>query len=73
MTHQELDAEYGEKKQIYDSALVGIDSDVSALKHQIQQYRDDIKHDESQYHVLHSKLRVLDISQEKVMGEMKVF
>lgn len=64
-THQELETEYIEKKKVYDSALVGIESTVSALDQQVKEYREEIYANQGKYHHLNSLMELADVCQEK--------
>ena len=71
--HEELETNYNEKKRIYDAALAGLDSEVNTLDQQVKLFQQDIQNDQTRYHYLNSMMRLLDISQDRVMGEMKAY
>ncbi|KAI8916880.1 hypothetical protein BC831DRAFT_485830 [Entophlyctis helioformis] len=70
---QELEAEYIEKKRLYDATIIGIESETAELEQEIKSNRQDIANDQSRYHYLQSMLRLTEISQDRVMSEMKAY
>ncbi|KAL2920089.1 hypothetical protein HK105_200155 [Polyrhizophydium stewartii] len=70
---QELETEYLEKKRLYDATIIGLESETAELEMEIKSNRQDIVNDQSRYHYLHSMLRLAEISQDRVMVEMKSY
>ncbi|KAI8801008.1 hypothetical protein BJ742DRAFT_48404 [Cladochytrium replicatum] len=70
---QELEAEYSEKKRVFDAIMLGLDSDANQLDHEVKNYRQDILNDQSRVHYLQQMCQAMDINQERVMQEMKAY
>ncbi|KND05085.1 uncharacterized protein SPPG_00760 [Spizellomyces punctatus DAOM BR117] len=70
---QELETEYGEKKRLYDATMVGLDSEAVQLEQEVKLYRQDILNDQSRYHYLNMQIGLADITNERIMQEMKAY
>ncbi|KAJ3091770.1 Intraflagellar transport protein 81 [Quaeritorhiza haematococci] len=70
---QDLEAEYAEKKKVYDATMVGLDSEAWSLDQEVKGYRQDILNDQSRYHYLNMMSNVLEINNERVLQEMKAY
>ncbi|TPX69293.1 hypothetical protein SpCBS45565_g02540 [Spizellomyces sp. 'palustris'] len=70
---QELETEHGEKKRLYDATMVGLDSEAIQLEQEVKLYRQDILNDQSRYHYLNMQIGLADITNERIMQEMKVY
>ncbi|KAJ3247337.1 Intraflagellar transport protein 81 [Chytriomyces hyalinus] len=69
----DLEADYVERKRHYDAMMVGLDSEAVKLEQEVKGYRQDIAVDQSRYHYLNMAIGLIDISQEKVLHEMKSY
>ncbi|KAJ3252094.1 Intraflagellar transport protein 81 [Chytriomyces hyalinus] len=69
----DLEADYVERKRHYDAMMVGLDSEAVKLEQEVKGYRQDIAIDQSRYHYLNMAIGLIDISQEKVLHEMKSY
>ncbi|KAJ3319005.1 Intraflagellar transport protein 81 [Boothiomyces sp. JEL0866] len=70
---QELDNIYTEKKRIYDTTMIGLESENSNLDQDIRNLRNDIRNDHSRYHHLNQLIQQSEIAQDRVMNEMKAY
>ncbi|KAJ3252478.1 Intraflagellar transport protein 81 [Boothiomyces macroporosus] len=70
---QELDNIYTEKKRIYDTTMIGLESENSNLDQEIRNLRNDIRNDHSRYHHLNQLIQQSEIAQDRVMNEMKAY
>ncbi|TPX64496.1 hypothetical protein CcCBS67573_g08402 [Chytriomyces confervae] len=62
-----------ERKRHYDAMMVGLDSEAVKLEQEVKGYGQDIAVDQSRYHYLNMAIGLIDISQEKVLHEMKSY
>ncbi|XP_069105336.1 intraflagellar transport protein 81 homolog isoform X1 [Argopecten irradians] len=70
---QELTARHEEKKQAYDTASAGLESNMSKLEQEVRAYREEVTQDEGRYHYLNCMINMLEIQQQKVADEMKSY
>ncbi|KAI9209448.1 uncharacterized protein BJ171DRAFT_564624 [Polychytrium aggregatum] len=70
---QDLEAEYHEKKRIYDSTMAGLTSETTQIEQEVKSYRQDIMNDQSREHYLNTMIEICEIAQERVMHEMKAY
>ncbi|KAI8852858.1 hypothetical protein BC829DRAFT_487295 [Chytridium lagenaria] len=69
----EVEGEYTEKKKLFDATMVGIESETTHIQNEIKGFQQDIVNDQSRYHYLHSMITNAEISQERVLHEMKAY
>lgn len=72
-TESEMEAEYMEKKKQFDATMIGIDSESIQLEQDVKGYRQDISNDQSRYHYLGMMINLIDVSQERILQEMKAY
>ncbi|KAJ3370708.1 Intraflagellar transport protein 81 [Kappamyces sp. JEL0680] len=65
---QEIQAEYDEKKRIYDSTM-----ELDSLRLQVDTLKQEIRAGQSKYHQLNHAIQNFEISQDRVMNEMKAY
>ena len=66
---EELQKAHREKKQIYDSIAVGLESERIQLERDCDMYQEEALRQESKYHLLHCKGLLTEVSLEKVREE----
>ncbi|KAJ3103095.1 Intraflagellar transport protein 81 [Phlyctochytrium planicorne] len=69
----EVEAEYMEKKRIFDATMVGIESETTHILNEVKGFQQDIVNDQSRYHYLNCMILNAEISQERVLQEMKAY
>ena len=70
---QDMQMSYDEKKHHYDSTALQLQSNMGKLETGVRALRDEILGSETKYHVLSSQKTVLDMWQERVTEEMKLY
>ncbi|KAJ8325545.1 hypothetical protein O5D80_005756 [Batrachochytrium dendrobatidis] len=70
---QELEINYLEKKRIYDATLIGVESETTKMDQEMKGNRQDIINDQSRYHYINCMHQLAEISQDRVMAEMKSY
>ncbi|KAJ3216786.1 Intraflagellar transport protein 81 [Dinochytrium kinnereticum] len=69
----EVETDYLEKKKVYDATMVGIESETTHIQNEVKGFQQDVVNDQSRYHYLHSMITNAEISQERVLHEMKAY
>ena len=70
---QDMQIEYDEKKHHYDSTALQLQSNMSKLETNVRGMRDEILGSESKFHTLHNQKIMLEVWQERVTEEMKLY
>ena len=70
---QELEVEYNEKRQRYEAAALGIESNKSKLSSEVNALRQECLQEESRYHYLNAVIKMVDIQLNRVKDEMKTY
>lgn len=70
---QELTNKHAEKKQAYDTAAAGLESNMAKLEQEVRAYHEECSQEESRYHYLHCMMQMVEIQQKKVADEMKAY
>ncbi|KAL3848360.1 hypothetical protein ACJMK2_019225 [Sinanodonta woodiana] len=70
---QSLASEYNDKKQAYDTAAAGLESNMSKLEQEVRIFHEECTQEESRYHYLNCMMAMLDIQQQRVAEEMKAY
>ena len=70
---QELTEEYNEKKQAYDTASAGLESNMAKLDQEVRGYHEECIQEESRYHYLHCMIGMNNIQSQRVNEEMKSY
>lgn len=71
--NQELTAEYESKKQAYDTAAAGLESNMAKLEQEVRGLHEECSQEESRYHYLNCMMKMNEIQQHKVADEMKAY
>ena len=66
---EELQKIHREKKQIYDSIAVGLESERIQLERDCEMYQEEALRQESRYHLIHCEALITEVSLEKVREE----
>ena len=70
---QDMQISYDEKKHHYDSTALQLQSNMGKLETGVKSLRDEILGSETKFHVLSNQKTVLDMWQERVTEEMKLY
>ena len=70
---QDMQISYDEKKHHYDSTALQLQSNMGKLETGVKTLRDEILGSETKFHVLSNQKTVLDMWQERVTEEMKLY
>ena len=70
---QDMQMSYDEKKHHYDSTALQLQSNMGKLETRVKSLRDEILGSETKFHVLSNQKTVLDMWQERVTEEMKLY
>ena len=70
---QDMQISYDEKKHHYDSTALQLQSNMGKLETGVKALRDEILGSETKFHVLSNQKTVMDIWQERVTEEMKLY
>ena len=70
---QDMQVDYDEKKHQYDSTALQLQSNMGKLESSVKGLRDEILGAESKYHTLYNQRIVLEVWQERVTEEMKLY
>ena len=70
---QDMQMSYDEKKHHYDSTALQLQSNMGKLETGVRALRDEILGSETKFHVLSSQKTVMDMWQERVTEEMKMY
>ena len=68
-----MQIEYDEKKSHYDSTALRLQSNMAKLETGVRTLRDEILGSESKFQTLHNQKIMLDVWQERVTEEMKIY
>ena len=68
-----MQIEYDEKKSHYDSTALQLQSNMAKLETGVRTLRDEILGSESKFQTLHNQKIMLDVWQERVTEEMKIY
>lgn len=71
-TNAELEAVWQEKKQTYESLSMALDQESSKLESQVTQYMEEIRRDESRYHLTNCLGVLLEQQKQRVESEGRV-
>ncbi|KAJ3222648.1 Intraflagellar transport protein 81 [Clydaea vesicula] len=72
-TIQELEGDYSEKKKSFDAMMAGLDSEAVGLDHEVKGYKQEILNDQSRFFYLNTMIKFKDVTNERVMQEMKAY
>ena len=70
---QDMQIDYDEKKHHYDSTALQLQSNMGKLETGVKGLRDEILGSETKFHVLSNQKTLLDVWQERVTEEMKLY
>lgn len=70
---QELTAEYTQKKQAYDTASAGFESNMAKLEQEVRGLHEECTQEESRFHYLNCMLDILRRQEKRVHEEMKSY
>ncbi|KFM67816.1 Intraflagellar transport protein 81-like protein, partial [Stegodyphus mimosarum] len=70
---QDMSFEYEQKKQAYDSCALGLESNISKIEQEVNGYKEEIAEAEHTYHMLNTKIQMLEIQNERVAEEIKSY
>ena len=71
--HQELQAQHAEKKIAYSTVYAGFEARRSHLDSEVRQHWEEKTAQESRYHHLQALKRSVELQQQKVASEMKIY
>lgn len=70
---QELTEEYNDRKQAYDTAAAGLESNMAKLEQEVRGYHEECTQEESRYHYLHCMINMNNVQSQRVNEEMKSY
>ncbi|KAL4220507.1 Intraflagellar transport protein 81 [Mactra antiquata] len=70
---QEITIEYNEKKQAYDTASAGLESNMAKLEQEVRGLHEECTQEESRYHYLHCMMGIMKQQEKRVHDEMKSY
>ena len=70
---QDLDLEYQSKKQQYDAVMFSLETESTKIEQDIKNFKQEYQSNLSKYHHLNQMIQRAEITQDKVMNEMKAY
>ncbi|KAG8183384.1 hypothetical protein JTE90_008286 [Oedothorax gibbosus] len=70
---QDMSFEYEQKKQAYDSCALGLESNISKIEQEVNNYKEEITESEHLYHTLNVEVQMLEKQNERVAEEIKSY
>ncbi|WAR28259.1 IFT81-like protein, partial [Mya arenaria] len=70
---QELTTEYNDRKQAYDTAAAGLESNMAKLEAEVRGLHEECTQEESRYHYLNCMMGLLQQQEKRVHEEMKSY